>query len=202
MTFYVLTGIVRNRGQLTLTLTSADGVSPQTNERLLLTEKSYAKLGAPKKGTILSEENAEEMRTAHRRYEAVRRALSILAASDNSEAMLYRKLCMRKIERDDAAFAVAYVKAKGLIREQEQLARMVTRLANEKLYGRTRIVHTLSAKGYRIADINESIDTLCARGELDFEKLKLALYEKKKPKDDAEKRKLAYAHGFSYANEN
>ena len=89
MAFYVLTGIVRARGHLTLTLKPADGADTDNPERLLLTEKSYEKLGAPTKGTILPEERVDEFRLAHRRYEAVRRATSILAASDNSEAMLY-----------------------------------------------------------------------------------------------------------------
>ena len=202
MVFYVLTGIVRARGQLTLTVKPSDASAADKGERLLLTEKSYEKLGAPTKGTILPEERVDEFRLAHRRYEAVRRAASILATSDNSEAMLYRKLCMRKIRREDAAFAVAYVKAKGLIREREQLDRLVMRLANEKFYGRTRIVHALCEKGYRAPDVNESIDALVTRGDLDFEEIRRALFAKKQPKDENERRKLAYTHGFFSSDEN
>ena len=195
MNFYVLTHIVRGQNGLTLTLLS-DQEDTTKKERLFITEKSYEKLNAPIKGTILSEEDAEKIRLAHRRYEAVRRALSILSFSDNSEVMLYRKLCQRGIRREDASFALAYVKSKGLIREHEQLKRLVIRLANEKLYGRTRILHALCEKGYRAEDISKSIDTLCAQGELDFAEIKRALYEKKAPKDEAEKRKIAYTHGF------
>lgn len=195
MTFYVLTQIAH--GKSTLTLTLLPDRQDAEKERLFITEKSYEKLGAPKKGSILSEEDAEKLRLAHRRYEAVRRALSILAFSDNSEAMLMRKLCARKIRREDAAFALAYVKSKGLIRERDQLDRLVMRLAHEKLYGRTRIVRALCEKGYRAEDIRESIDGLCEEGELDFDEIKRALFEKKQPKDEVERRKIAYTHGFT-----
>ena len=136
------------------------------------------------------------MRSAHRRYEAVRRALSILAAADNSAAMLYRKLRLRSIAREDAAFAVAYVQKKGLIREREQLYRQIAKLANEKLYGPARILAALCEKGYRAADIRACIDGLVAQGELDFNEIRRTLYEKKKPQDEAVRQKLAFKHGF------
>ena len=197
MTCYLLTRVTHGQGTVTLTLQIAEGGAENAqSERLFLTERSYDKLGAPKKGTILSEESAEALRTAHRRYEAVRRATSILAYADNSEAMLLHKLRARNIRGEDAAFALAYVKAKGLIRERDQLERLVTRLANERLYGRSRILRALRGKGYRTADIEACIDALCADGTLDFDRIRRTLLEKKAPKDDLERKKLLYTHGF------
>ena len=197
MICYLLTRVTHGQGTVTLTLQKAeDEPAKVPGERLFLTERSYEKLGAPRKGTILSEESAEALRTAHRRYEAVRRATSILAYADNSEAMLLHKLRARKIRSEDAAFARAYVKAKGLIRERDQLERLVTRLANEKLYGRSRILRALCGKGYRAADIEACIDALCADGTLDFDCIKRTLLEKKAPKDGLERKKLLYTHGF------
>lgn len=195
MSFYVLTAVKPQNEGIKLTFSCADK-KDAPSEVLLLTENSYRKKGAPIKGTILSEEDMESYRLSHRRYHAVRRALSILSASDNSERMLYRKLRSRGILHEDACFAVAYAKKNCLIREREQLERLILRLANEKLYGRARIVRALNEKGYRITEINEILASCTESGTVDFSENLRALYEKKMPKDDSQRKKLAYSYGY------
>ena len=195
MSVYVLSSVAAQKEGVKLTFSHTDSEISQ-KEVLLLTEKSYRKMGAPSKGATLSEADMEGYRLLHRRYHAIRRALSVLSAADNSERMLYRKLRARGISHEYACFAVAYVKKNDLIREREQLNRLIVRLANEKLYGQARIVRALNEKGYRISEINESLTECIESGAVDFSENLRALYEKKKPKDDSERKKIAYNYGY------
>ena len=200
MIFYIVSAVSSVRDGVKITLLSDEKAEKEKKESLLLTEKSYQMLGAPQKGRIYSQEDAAPLFRAHRRYEAVRRALMILGAFDQSEKMLYRKLRERHFAHEDALFALAYVKKRGLIREKEQLARLVVRLANEKLYGRARITSALVAKGYRSSDIGEALQNALSEGEIDFAENLRTLFEKKKAQDALARKKLAYNYGYSSAN--
>lgn len=109
------------------------------------------------------------------RYEAVKRALSILSFGDNSAAMLRKKLQEKGVCAENAEFACALMLKKGYIREAEQAARRAERCFFEKQYGPARIRKTLSDALYRRDAIEEAMLTLLQSG-VDFPKKAEALY--------------------------
>lgn len=168
----------------------------EAQEHLILIPNDYETCGAPVVGARLSEEEVERLRHGGRRYEALSRALRILAAGDNSASLLFTKLRRHGIDRADAAFAVKYALSHGYLHEESQIERLILKKAEEKLWGRARILEDLRAKGYRSEDIHAVLDRLESSGALDFEDICTRLFEKKHPKNNLERAKIAMQHGF------
>ncbi len=169
----------------------------QDEEKLSLSFEDYRACGIFSVGEELTEETVNRLRHGERRLTAVKKALRILAASDNSQLSLYKKLRQRGTEHLDAIYAVRQMVSSGYLCENEQLPRLILRYAEEKLFGRARILHELKEKGYRREDILLAIDSLTEAGALDFNLIKEKLYEKKIPQSSPEWSRLCMRHGFT-----
>ena len=178
--------------RMLLTLATEDGESLA----LFVTHDAYVHVGAPARGEEISEDTLAELRREDGHYRALRHALYLLSFADNSRTQLLRKLRSKGYSSEAASFAVSEAVRLGYVREREQLERYVRVLANDRLYGRRRIVASLSAKGYRAADITAVIDTLCESGLIDFNENFLRLCEKKSDGTDESRAKLRYTYGY------
>lgn len=94
---------------------------------------------------------------------AVTAALNILGFADNTEKKLREKLLRKKFDRDAVDYAVDYVKRIGALNDSRFIEREATRIAEQKLYGKRRMVQELYAKGFSREDIS-SLDL----SEIDF----------------------------------
>ena len=149
-------------------------------------------------GDILDEEAYALLLRAEEEYRARRRALSILALSDNNEKTLKMKLVAKGTSRDIAEDVCRRMVELGYIDEHRQLCRIISAEANGKMYGPKKIHARLMAKGYSSADIRLVMAELTESGEVDFERLAGELIAKNYP-DGAnyeEKMKLLYKYGY------
>ncbi len=94
----------------------------------------------------------------------VERALNILAYSPNTEKQLVRKLREKGAAEEDISAAVAYLKKKGYLDEEEYLRRFVA--LQGKTYGRRRVYAAARAKGFSDEILNRFFDEACA--DVDF----------------------------------
>ena len=94
----------------------------------------------------------------------VERALNILAYSPNTEKQLVRKLREKGAAEEDISAAVAYLKKKGYLDEEEYLRRFV--VLQGKTYGRRRVYAAARAKGFSDEILNRCFDEACA--DVDF----------------------------------
>ena len=94
----------------------------------------------------------------------VERALNILAYSPNTEKQLVRKLREKGAAEEDISAAVAYLKKKGYLDEEEYLRRFVA--LQGKTYGRRRVYAAACAKGFSDEVLNRCFDEACA--DVDF----------------------------------
>ena len=94
----------------------------------------------------------------------VERALNILAYSPNTEKQLVRKLREKGAAEEDISAAVAYLKKKGYLDEEEYLRRFVA--LQGKTYGRRRVYAAARAKGFSDEILNRCFDEACA--DVDF----------------------------------
>ena len=94
----------------------------------------------------------------------VERALNILAYSPNTEKQLVRKLREKGAAEEDISAAVAYLKKKGYLDEEEYLRRFV--VLQGKTYGRRRVYAAARAKGFSDEVLNRCFDEACA--DVDF----------------------------------
>ena len=191
---------LKESSKLTLTLTSPEGNKDTLCFTLFLDD--YRALGEPVVGTLLSPARLEALETAHKRREACRRALSLLEHGDNSQRLLYRKLRMRGFSEDASFFALSYVRERGWLNEEEQLRRLIVRLAEEKLWGEGRILPFCVGKGYRSDDVRALVTVLEEEGLLDFSRTKKRLFQKARPSTEKEWRACLYKHGFSTDGDN
>ncbi len=123
---------------------------------------------------------------------AAKSAVSILSYAPNTEKRLREKLYHKGFSAEDIDFAVDYVKKKGYLNDQRQIAYSVESLATRKLYGVRRIREELYKSGYS----RELIDALDF-SEYDFAQL-CEQYAAKRPNDTPEKLAAALQrHGFS-----
>ncbi len=162
-----------------------------------ITEREYLALGSPAVGDTLTEEEAERLAALDERHRARAAAARILAAGDNSALTLTQKLRVRGFSTALSEATAHEMTERGYIRESDQLERAVTLSVNKKLWGRSRIVAALGAKGYVREDIEAALDRLLALGEIDFREARRRLLEKY-PTDDPIKRRATlyrYGHG-------
>ena len=160
--------------------------------------ESYEAIGFPQVGDMLDSEQIDCIRCADSYHRALKKALSILSYADNSKSKLYAKLMRAGFEREICAHTVERMESLGYIDERRQLRRQVTRLANENLYGPNKIMSNAVSNGYRSETVRSVITELIDEGELDFDKNKELLLEKKlrNPLDPNEKKKILFNNGY------
>ena len=163
-----------------------------------VSESFYIDIGAPEIGASLLSDTVALVEEENEYHEALKKALSLLEYSDNSKSMLFKKLLMRKVNKDAARYAVKRCVALGYLDEERQLKRLVSDLANNSLLGKNKIVAKLVAKGYLTTDVYKIIAILLDEGEIDFEHNKQKLIEKHSAVcgDEEALTKLLYKHGF------
>ena len=149
-------------------------------------------------GDILDEEAYALLLHAEEEYRARRRALSILALSDNNEKTLKMKLVAKGTSREVAEDVCRRMVELGYIDERRQLRRIISAEANGKLYGPKKICARLMAKGYSSSDIRLVMSELAECGDVDFERLAGELIARNYPNgaNYDEKMKLLYKHGY------
>ena len=115
-----------------------------------------------------------------------------------------RKLLLKGIEKEEASFAVGYLKEHGYIDEERMLSRLVEGYAYKKFFGKKRIYLELYKKGFDKELISEKFDELC--DSIDFVEICAEYMEKQKLKSSLscrEKSKKAIAHlqrqGFTFS---
>ena len=143
--------------------------------------KQYRILAADEKaaGPFAAEDaiKVEILETLAARYDAVKRALSILSFGDNSVFSLQKKLKERGVCDENAKFAARLMLKQGYIKETEQAVRKAVRLYEEKDYGPARIRAKLAAEGYGESDIEFALKQLRQDAAVDFAQKAKKLYE-------------------------
>ncbi len=164
----------------------------------LLREHTYSALGAPVAGDFLSDEELSALAEAEGEERAREKAVELLSYGDNSQSGLYRKLRQHGYGREASEGAVAYVVARGYLREREQALRLVVREAQGKYYGPRRISAALHQKGYPTPVIQDALREAEAQGDVDFAALRQRLLDEKLPPeaDATARRKLLYRYGY------
>ncbi len=188
---YIRPGSVKNR----IVLGINDGGSDRTYSVPI---PLYESLGSPMRYAELCDDEMAEVRTADEGFRAMRRAVSILAASDKSERMLINALCSKHGFSRDVATNVAQECVRlGYIEESRQLERLVEREANISLRGSLAIKRKLASKGYPPDKIDQAIDQLTESGDVDFSENLERLARKKGAQTDEEKNALRYKYGYA-----
>ena len=166
--------------------------------RYMVSEAVYSSVGRPLRGAVLTEEQMAEVVYADEEYRARKKALSLLVLADNNERNLRQKLLRYGIRREIADEVVSEMVGRGYVNEERQLERLVFSEAEDKLYGKRKILMRLAAKGYRAEDIKKVMRRLEEQGEIDFAKNKERLIERYlgEPSDPEEVKKLLYKHGY------
>ncbi len=147
-------------------------------------------------GMDVDEYLLSEIECESEKYRAMRRALSILSYGDNTRKTLAAKLIRAGFSREVADECVSECLRLGYIDEARQIERAALTEANRALRGKGYIVKKLTARGYPVSLIGDVIDSLVARGEIDFSENFRRLAEKRGIETEEEKRILAYKYGF------
>ena len=146
----------------------------------------------------IDESDYEKIKSRDLYIRGKRKALSLLAFSDNSKKTLTVKLLRFGLNRAMADRIVSEMCDLGYINEDAQLSRMIERLANGQLMGPKKIISRLASKGYSPSDIKRAMREMCDFGEIDFSENKRRLLEKYSVTDgdtDLEN-KILYKNGF------
>ena len=146
----------------------------------------------------IDESDYERIKSRDLYIRGKRKALSLLAFSDNSKKTLTVKLLRFGLNRAMADRIVSEMCDLGYINEDAQLSRMIERLANGQLMGPKKIISRLASKGYSPSDIKRAMREMCDFGEIDFSENKRRLLEKYSVTDgdtDLEN-KILYKNGF------
>ena len=146
----------------------------------------------------IDESDYEKIKSRDLYIRGKRKALSLLAFSDNSKKTLMVKLLRFGLDRAMAESIVSEMCALGYINEDAQLSRMIERLANGQLIGPKKILARLVSKGYSASDIKRAMREMMDSGEIDFSENKRLLLEKYSVEDgDTElENKILYKSGF------
>ena len=146
----------------------------------------------------IDESDYEKIKSRDLYIRGKRKALSLLAFSDNSKKTLTVKLLRFGLNRAMADRIVSEMCDLGYINEDAQLSRMIERLANGQLMGPKKIISRLASKGYSPSDIKRAMREMCDSGEIDFSENKRRLLEKYSVTDgDTElENKILYKNGF------
>lgn len=183
---------LKEKGYLRLGIDTGEG-----KEGFNLSEKQYGELGCLLSGDEITDEELSFIRDCDMRYRAFKKALSILAFSDNSERRLYEKLIRCGISRAIAKETVSEVLRLGYIDSHRQLSHIITNEVNLRNTGPAKLAQKLMAKGYLRSDIESVISELKESGEIDFEAAKERLLLSKDACDEEEKKKILYKNGYN-----
>lgn len=158
----------------------------------------YAEIGSPAVGNTVDEASLSAIKYADEHYRAKKKALGLLAYSDNNQRNLKTKLIRAGFKREICDLVCEEMVSYGYINEKNQLERLILVEANQKLRGPLQIIPALVAKGYSSSDVRQVLNRLVEEGEVDFEENAKRLIEKKLPSDaDGEDRKkLLYKNGY------
>lgn len=158
----------------------------------------YLEIGAPSVGDSIGEAELSAIKHSDELYRARKKALNILAYADNNQKKLKAKLLRAGFGYEVCGLVCEEMISRGYIKEKDQLERLITVEANQKLRGPLRIVPALATKGYSTSDVREVLSRLVESGEVDFKKNARLLVSKKLPEDAGpeEIKKLLYKNGF------
>lgn len=134
-----------------------DAAGTPFSERLRVMTEQYAALGITP-GEITTAE-AGDLVYASRLCAAVRKGMELLGYGDLSERRMTYKLTARGADRTIASEAAAYLKEKGLLREEDAAARRAEQDLR-KLWGPRRILDDLRAQGYDRETAAAALDAL------------------------------------------
>ena len=172
----------------------------EEGEKLAFTvsEKLCFELSGFSAGEELDEYTLERIKREDEYYNAKKKALSLLAYTDNNELTLIRKLRARKISADVAEEIAREMVTLGYINEERQLERIILNEANVKKYGPRKIIQRLASKGYKMHKIKEVLSCLTSSREIDFAKNAQALIEKNLCENytEEEQDKLLFKYGY------
>lgn len=173
-------------------------ISDEQKEKFYISRTEYARCGAPERGEVIDEDTYFRMARYNEYHKAKKKALSLLACGDNNEKNLIRKLRVAGFEPDLAKLVTEEMVSLGYIRENDQLRRLITNEANDKLQGPNKIFQKLVAKGYNTADVRRMMEILVDEGEINFKNNAMRLIEKKLSKGSTsdEKKTLLYKNGY------
>lgn len=163
---------------------------------LKVRESTYSSLGAPTRGSEITDGALESLRADDELLRAYARAVSWLADADRSRYELKKKLLQLGIRHEIADTVLDKCEQYGYLDEERQLERLVEREANRKLRGRYYIRRKLASKGYRTSAIDRVTDLLVERGEIDFGANLERLAEKRGVSDETELAALRYRYGY------
>lgn len=160
--------------------------------------EAYQAIGCPKAPTVLNGEQLSRVKYTDRLLRARKKALSLLAFSDNNRRTLWAKLARAGFDREIVEQTVEEMVALGYINEDRQLERIILNEANVKLRGPAKILPFLVSKGYLAADVRRVMSNLVDDGQIDFKENARALIQKKLPdcQDGGEIKKLLYKNGY------
>ena len=158
---------------------------------------TYQSIGSLASGDFIDEASLETIKYNDEYIRAKKKALSLLAFADNNKKNLILKLQRAGFSREIAETVCAEMVSLGYINESRQLENIILNEANGKLRGPLKIIAQLSAKGYNSRDVREAMSALVESGEIDFERNKELLLEKKlTSEDEEEKKKILYKNGY------
>ncbi len=165
-----------------------------------VSEGTYREIGCPLSTEEISYDALQAILREDGHRQALKKALRVLAFADNNTASLRRKLFAAGFTAEQTDFAVQECLNLGYIDENEQLRRIITRLAERELMGPHRIYKKLVHSGYRGADVKAVSDELVREGIINYADGRRRLIQKHAPKTPLDKKKLLYRYG--YENEN
>ncbi len=183
----------KSKGYTVLGINSDGATAAYTVESSL-----YANIGAPLPSDEISEEHFSDIVYSDGLFRATKKALSLLSYSDNSGATLAAKVRRAGFSAEIAEACVEDMMRHGYINEQRQLERLIAAEVNFKLCGRAKLIPKLMAKGYKRCDIEAVTDRLIESGEIDFDRVRAELIQKKlgDSPEDGDVRALLYKSGF------
>lgn len=155
---------------------------------------TYSSLGSPPSGYTLSSEEISEIERDDEGVRAMKKALSLLAFSDVSEALLRLKLRRSGFSSDTASETVRECVNRGYLDEERQLERLIKKEA-DALRGPYFIKRKLISKGYSSSAVSKAMDVLVSSSEINFDEIFERLCEKVGATDD-ERYALLYKRGF------
>lgn len=182
--------------EVVLTVRISMGGHEQT-EKLTVSAKMLFEIGNIGVDVLpyeLSREDYDTLEYDASIWEAVKKGIDLLAYGDNTKSMLVTKLRQRGFDKYIAEDAAEYIVGLGFIDERRILENLVERLANVKLYGRSRIKNELYKKGISREILTEYLTDML--DEIDFEENLCKLINKKcdiSRLDDAKYRESFFA---------
>ncbi len=179
--------------------TVSDGGAERSRESFIISSKQYLALGLSK--GRCDTDTYDDVAHASEVWCAAKKGIVLLGYGACSEKALRIKLVSKGFDKKCAAEAVEELVAKGLLRAEDDAARVAQKMA-EKLWGKKRIMSALYEKGYSSDAVAAAIEGL-EDAEVDFVGNCRALIEKRYPRfpEDARERlkMLAALQRYGYS---